>query len=179
MNLSSYRAGIGMFAVALIAVWSARAHALGMHTVASSIHQAAFTAGISLGHTVAASTNMNHLNVGGSFEARCPSTYLYPIARTRTLPAQVLAGGVQLYVTIPEVVPTVIDMPGFENLPGGTTMTCSYNWTATAEESSYTFGFGGFTLAYGGDKKTDSGGVPFDLYKPADGDGDTRGGCMR
>ncbi len=161
-----------------VAILSApRANAVSMHVVPSSIHQVEFTAGIALGHTVTASTNMNHLNAGGAFEARCPSPLLLPIRRNRSLPAQVIFGGAQLYVTIPEVVQTTIDMLGFENLPDGTTLSCSYDWTAAAEDSSYTLGFGGFSFAYGGDKITDAGNVPFEMYKPGS-DASTKQGCI-
>jgi len=69
-------------------------------------------------------------------------------------------------------------MPGFEDLPGGTSLTCNYNWTANAEESSYTIGAGGFGITIGGEKINDSGSIPFDLYKPGESDGSTKQGCI-
>lgn len=166
-------------ALALIAAMPPKAQALTMSVTPSSIHQVAFTAGVSLGHSVSASSNFNRLFASGTFEAKCPSSYLYPIPGSRGLSAQSLIFGTSLTVTIPIVVPTVMDMPGFDALPGGTSLTCDYNWTAYAEEGSYTIGGGGFGITIGGEKANDSGRVPFDFYKPADGDGDSRGGCMR
>ncbi len=177
MNSHSYPSLVCTILLGLAVLTPPRADAISMHVVPSSIHQVEFTANVSLGHTVTASTNMNHLNAGGTFEARCPNPNLVPIRRNRSLPAQVLFGPAQLYVTIPEVVPSVIEMLGFDQLSDGTTLTCTYDWTASAEESSYSFGFGGFTLAYGGDKIVDSGHVPFEMYKPGS-DGSTKQGCI-
>lgn len=165
-------------ALVLIAASPMPAQALTMSVVPSSIHQDGYTAGIYLGHSVIAGSNMNRLNAGGTFEARCPSTYLYPIPGSRALPAQSLIGGTKLTVTIPLVVPTRMEMPGFDALPAGTSLTCNYNWTASAEESSYTIGIGGIGFTIGGEKISDSGSVSFPFLKPAEGDGSTKQGCI-
>jgi len=179
MNMRICATAFATAALVLIASTPQKAQAVSMQVYTSSIHQVAFTAGISLGHVVTASSNFNRLFAGGTFEARCPSTYLYPIPGSRGLPAQSLVFGTSITVTIPTIVPTVMDMPGFENLPGGTSLTCNYNWTASAEEASYTIGAGGIGFTIGGEKINDSGSVPFDLYKPTDDDGSSRGGCLR
>ena len=166
-------------ALILLASLPHKAQAISMHVVPSSIHQVGFTAAISLGHTVTASTNYNRLFAGGTFEARCPSTYLYPIPGSRGFAAQSLIFGTQVIVTIPAVVPTDMDMPGFDDLPGGTSLTCNYNWTANAEEGSYTIGANGVGFTIGGEKINDSGSVPFQLYKPGESDGSTKQGCIR
>src|SRR5262249_14448560 len=108
MNTRSF--GISTFAIAALAViagGSPRAYALRMQVVPSSIHQNAFTAGVYLGHTVLASTNYNRLFAAGAFEARCPSTYLYPIPGSRSLTGESLIFGTQIIVTIPAVVPSL------------------------------------------------------------------------
>ena len=120
---------------------------------------------------------MNRLIAGGAFEARCPSAYTGTINDQRTLTAEAYVGGTQLYVTIPQWLPALRYMPGFENVPAGTWLTCTYNWTAHAEEATFTVGIPGFGMTIGGAHGSDGRSVPFSMYKPAAGDADDTG-CL-
>jgi hypothetical protein len=161
--------------IALASMQSAQA--IAMQVVTSNIRQNGFTANVSLGHTVLASSNMNRLIAGGTFDARCPSSHTGSIPGQRTLPAQSLVGGTRLTVTIPEWVPAVRAMPGFENVPGGTTLDCTYNWTAQAEEATYSVGVPGLGMTIGGERLVDSGVVHFEMYKPGS-SGEVGSGCI-
>jgi hypothetical protein len=167
-----------LLATAVLICASPCAQAFNVSGVVQSIRQNGFTSGVYLGHTVVASSSMNRLIAGGSFEARCPSSYTGTINDQRTLSASALAGGTQLYVTIPEWLPALRSMPGFENVPGGTTLMCSYNWSAHAEESTYTVGIPGFGFTVGGERGSDGRSVPFEMYKPGNSDEDNNG-CIR
>lgn len=177
MNIRSFTAASALLAAAVLALGAPSAQAFGVRGIVQAIYQNGFTAGVYLGHTVAASSSMNRLIAGGSFEARCPSTYTGTINDQRTLSASALAGGTQLYVTIPEWLPALRPMPGFENVPGGTSLMCSYNWTAHAEESTYTVGIPGFGFTVGGERGNDGRSVPFEMYQPGSSEKDN--GCIR
>src|SRR4051812_43043054 len=72
---------------------------------------------VSLGHAVLAGTNYDRLIAGGSFNASCVSAYTGTISAERTLTSALISRYNQLYVNIPEDVPAVRNMPGFENVP--------------------------------------------------------------
>ena len=158
---------------------SPAAHAtLSMSTAVGSIYQIGDgSTGVSLGHIVQARTNLNRLVAGGSFNASCASDYTGNIPGERTLPSESLASGNVLYVTIPEWVPSVRNMPGFENAPGGTVLSCTYAWTSRAQESTYTIGIPGFGITTGGEERRDGGSVGFYMYKSGS-DADPSHGCF-
>jgi hypothetical protein len=179
MNSRSYTAAGGLLAVAVLACVSPSAHAFTLRALVQTIRQQeGFASGVYLGHIVIANSSMNRLIAGGAFEARCPSSYTGTINDQRTLSASALIGGTQLYVTIPEWLPALRPMPGFENVPGGTTLMCSYNWTAHAEEATFTVGVPGFNMTIGGERGSDGRSVPFEMYKPGSSDEDNNG-CIR
>jgi hypothetical protein len=68
-------------------------------------------------------------------------------------------------------------MPGFEQVPGGTTLACNYIWTSEAEESSFSIGAYGIGITIGGQKARDGSSLPFEMYKPG-GDADSDNGCI-
>jgi hypothetical protein len=166
---------LAMMAGAVLVVGNSPAHAFNMNTRLQAIYQVDFTAAVSLGHTVIASSNMNRLYAAGAFEARCVSTITGAIVDQRGLPAESLLGGTQLYVTVPEWLPAQRIMPGFDQVPGGTTLNCSYIWTADAEESSYSVGIPGFGISVGGEKAHAGSSVPFEMYQPGSGSKDNNG----
>jgi len=133
---------------------------------------------VSLGHTVLANTNMNRLIAGGTFNASCASTYTGSIPGERTLPSESFISGNVLYVTIPAQLPAYLNMPGFESVPSGSTLSCTYAWTSRAQESAYTIGAQGIGFTVGGQEARDGGSVGFYMYK-TDGDGDPGHGCLR
>ena len=178
MNSRSYSAAVGLLAIAVLACGSPSVHAFSMRGQVQSIRQQeGFTSGVYLGHIVMASSSMNRLIAGGAFEARCPSSHTGTINDRRTLSASALIGGTELYVTVPEWLPALRQMPGFENVPRGTTLMCSYNWTAHAEEATYTVGVPGFNMTIGGERGSDGRSVPFEMYKPGGSEEDN--GCIR
>jgi len=153
--------------------------ALNMSVYVRSISQVAFTAGVNLGHSVSASSNLNRVNASAAFEARCISSYTGQIIDQRGFGAQSLLGGTSLTVTVPASWPAQRNMPGFDQVPGGTTLSCSYNWTADAEEATYTIGANGVGFTIGGEKNHDGTSVPFEMYKPGASGTDDNNGCIR
>lgn len=151
---------------------------LNMTTVISAIAQLGDgSTAVGLGHVVIAGTNMNRLVAGGTFNATCASEFTGSIPGQRSLTSEVLATYNQLYVTVPEWVPSYRNMPGFENVPGGSILSCTYAWTSRAQESAYTVGVPGFTVTFGGAEAHDGGSVNFPMYKSA-GDGEPSRGCI-
>jgi hypothetical protein len=150
-----------------------------MSTYVTMISQSGFTAGVNLGHAVSASSDLNRLFAAGAFEARCVSSYTGSINDQRGFSAESLFGGTRVTVTVPQSLPALRYMPGFDQVPGGTTLSCSYNWTADAEESTYTAGIPGFGITIGGRKAHDGSSVPFEMYKPGDSGSDDNNGCIR
>ena len=152
---------------------------LSMSTTPQSIFQIGDgSSAVSLGHTVFARTNLNRLVAGGTFNASCASTVTGSIPGERTLPSESFVGGNSLYVTIPAQLPAYLNMPGFENVTGGTILSCTYAWTSRAQEATYTVGVPGFGITIGGQELRDGGSVGFYMYKTAD-DGDPGHGCLR
>jgi hypothetical protein len=135
------------------------------------------SAGVSLGHTVYARTNLSKLHAGGTFNASCISSFTGSIPGQRSLPSGLIGAPNVLYVTIPEWVPTVRNMPGFENAPPGTVLSCTYAWTARAVEGHYTVGIPGFNTTIGGEEVEDGGSIGFYMYKSGDG-GEPNRGCI-
>jgi hypothetical protein len=152
-------------------------HAISMSTRLQSIGQSGQSAGVNVGHTVIASSPMNRLNAVGAFVASCAASHTGSISDQRGLPASALLGGTQLVVTVPAWLPAVRIMPGFEFTPAGTTLTCTYNWTSEAEESSYTIGAFGVGMTIGGEKAREGSSVPFQMHMPG-GDDDSNNGCI-
>ena len=169
-------------AVAAVALLcgSRSSHALEMSVQVLGINQVpSFTSRVRLGHIVNARSYMVSIAVGGSLRASCPSTYTGTIeaqnARAQTnLPPNVLS------VEVPAGwLPAEREMPGFNNVPGGTTLTCTYFWTAAAKEAMYSLGAGGTSMPVGGDAYTRADSVVFEMYKPGGGSADENNGCIR
>jgi len=150
------------------------AHAVTMRVVPYNAVQFGTGSGVQLGHTVIAGTNINRLIAGGAFLVSCDRVELGTIPGQRTLSSNVNVSYNQLYVTIPDTIPSLRNMPGFLNLPRGQQSMCEYNWTAFAEEGTYTIGAPPLSITIGGGKLAESGVVTFWMKKPgtADGDGD-------
>ena len=118
-----------------------------------------------LGHTVFASTNINRVVAGGSYRAACASTYTGTVEGQRTLTSDLIAQRNVLYVTLPEQLPAVRNMPGFENAPYGTSLSCTYVWTAFAREGTQSVGVPPYTITIGGEEYADGNTVNFVMTK--------------
>lgn len=139
---------------------------LSMSTVPSAAYQFGNGSGVYIGHTVLAGTNLNRLVAGGTFRATCSSPYTGEIPGARTLTSALIGQYNRLAVTIPEQLPALRNMPGFESVPRGQRIQCQYYWTSFAEEPTYTIGIPGFGMTVGGERLVDSGIVTFWMKKP-------------
>jgi len=149
-----------------------------LQTVVAPIYQVGNGAGVNMGHVVSASTIYNRLTAGGTFSASCASPLMLPATGQRTLSNDGLTGGRSLVVTIPEWVPTIINMPGFYSLTRGTTVACTYNWTARTVEGGYTIGAGGITFQTGNGERTQGSFQAFVMSVPGDTSSDDFQSCI-
>ena len=133
------------------------------------------SARVKLGHMVTARTNMISVATGGTLRVSCPSPDTGTIDAQNSL-AQLGIPPNVLTVEVPAGwLPAERVLPGFSNVPGGTTLTCSYFWTATAKEAMYSLGAGGTGMPIGTDPSTRSDTVTFVMYQPPD----ETNGCTR
>jgi len=164
--------------VALVLVMPHKALAVMLRTEVTAIHQVGVGAGVSLGHAVVASTNYNRLTAGGTYVATCASSAMLPTSGARTLSREGLSGPLSLVTTVPTVVPTIVNMPGYNQLPAGTRVDCTYSWTSKATEGSYSIGAGGIGYITGAGERADGNTQLFVMNVPAAaGDGDDGDSC--
>lgn len=155
---------------------SRQALALDAHTDLLQIRQVDFTPVVSLGHMVTARTYMPSVAAGGTFRVSCPSPYTGTIEGQNILPQTSLPPNV-LTVGVPAGwLPAQRELPGFTSVPGGTTLSCGYYWTAIARESAYVINLPIGTVI-GGETYNDGNTVIFEMYQPGS-DGSTRYGCI-
>jgi hypothetical protein len=170
---------IPLLGAALLLLRPPAAAAVILDTIVSPSYQVGLTAGVSLGHAVSARTNYNRITAGGSYNASCANALMSPSTGARTLSAERFTGPVTLVTTIPTIVPTVVTMPGFNLLPAGTVVSCTYAWTSKATESSYSVGGGGGGFQTGSGERGDAGTQLFTMIVPAGGDDtDTSNACI-
>ena len=169
---------LASFAGAIVVCGSPVARAVSLSAETVDISQVPpYTSLVKLGHMVNGRTIMISIAVGGSFRVSCPSPNTGTIEganyRSQTnIPPNVLS------VEVPAGwLPAQRELPGFNNVPDGTALSCTYFWTASAKEAMYTLGAGGASMPVGGegDSKADS--RVFEMYKPGSGSKDN-GGCM-
>ena len=128
------------------------------------------------GHTVMASTPFNVLNAGGAFTAQCNHPATLPMTGERALGSN--TWGIErnmLTVTIPAQQPARQNISGWLQIPGNTTLSCNYRWTAFATESGYSIGVAGISYQIGNGTIRDGSTINFTLYRPSNEDAD--GGC--
>jgi hypothetical protein len=166
---------LAAFSAALILVSPREASAVQLDTVVSNIHQIGTSAGVSLGHTAIGYTNYNRITVSGAYTTGCASAVMMPTTGQRTLTREEIVGGFGLITTIPDRVPAVVDMPGFQLLAPGSRIACTYNWTTKAVESSYSVGIPGFGSQTGAGERAQGGTWPFMMVVPAASGGDDDG----
>jgi hypothetical protein len=175
MNLSFCAA----FAAVTLLCHSHDARALELTVQVLPISQVApFTSRVRLGHIVNARTWMFSVAAGGSLHVGCLSPYTGTID-AQNAAAQSGAPPNKLSVEVPPGwLPAERELPGFNNVPGGTSVTCTYRWTAAGKEALYSLGAGGTSMPVGGDTITQQDQVVFEMYKPGDSAGDDNG-CIR
>jgi hypothetical protein len=129
------------------------------------------------GHTVTATTPYNLLNAGGTFTVQCNHPATVPMTGERALGSST-AGRTKnvLVVTIPEKQPAVRNVTGWLQVPGNTTLSCNYRWTAFATEGGYSIGAGGVGVTFGNETRRDGDTIDFEMYRPYREDAD--GGCI-
>jgi len=151
------------------------AFAVQMFVYVSEPYQVMTSGNVRLGHTVSASTNFNRLTAGGTYVAQCANPQMLAVPGQRTLTANAYLGGLSLTVTIPENQPAYVAMPGFDSLPRGTTVDCTYAWTAKAVEGGYTVGGGGLGVPLGQGESSDGATRSFKMKAPStDPDGNSK-----
>jgi hypothetical protein len=154
---------------------SAPTFAVQMSVYVYEPYQVMTSSSVRLGHAVSASTNFNRLVAGGTFVAQCANPQMLPVPGQRTETASGLMGGLSMTVTIPENQPAYVNMPGFESLPRGTTVDCTYSWTARAVESGYTLSGGGLGVPIGQGEAGDGATRSFKMKAPStDPDGNSK-----
>jgi hypothetical protein len=155
------------------------AQALEMSVRVLNIRQAAnFASRVSLGHLVTARTNMISVAAGGTLRVTCPSPHTGTIEGQNAVPQTDIPPNV-LSVEVPAGwLPAERELPGFNNVPGGTSLMCAYTWTASAKEAMYSLGVRGTGIPIGGDAYTQQDTVSFEMYKPGSSDEDNNG-CIR
>ena len=156
-----------LLGAALVLATPHKTLAVTLTTQVSPIHQVGVGAGVSLGHAVVASTNYNRISAGGTYVASCASALMLPSTGARTLSRESLIGGLSLVTTVPALVPTIVNMPGYNQLPAGTVVDCTYSWTSKANESSYNVGPGGIGYTTGAGERADGNTQLFVMIVPA------------
>jgi hypothetical protein len=167
-------------AAATLVCGSRNAQAVEMSVQVLGISQVPpFTSRVRLGHMVNARTNFISVAAGGSFRVSCPSPVTGTIEAENARPQTGLPPNV-LSVEVPAGwLPAERELPGFNNVEGGTTLTCSYYWTAAAKEAMYSLGAGGSGFQIGGDAFRQADSVVFEMYKPGTSGSDDNNGCIR
>jgi len=169
----------GIVAALLVALCAGQpAFAIRMNVMVFDPYQVMTSATVRLGHTVSASTDFNRLTAGGTYVAQCANPQMLPVPGQRTLSASAYLGGLSLTVTIPESQPAYVAMPGFESLPRGTTVSCTYSWTARAVEGGYTAGGGGLSVPIGQGEISQGDTRNFTMKVPSDTDPNKNSGCI-
>ena len=171
--------GLVMVAATTLICGSRPARALEARTTLSPIGQVELTSWVKVGHLVTARSFMMQVGAGGTLRVSCPSTYTGPIEGQNALVQSVLKLPNILTVTIPPgLLPAQRELPGFNAVPAGTTLTCAYYWTANARESGLTLGSPGGGIPIGGETYTAGDTVTFEMRRPGSSDEDNNG-CIR
>jgi hypothetical protein len=133
---------LGLLAVALTMLTPREAYSVQLSTVVTNIQQSGLSGGVMLGHAAIGSTNYNRIVVSAGYIAQCASSLMLPTSGDRTLSRNEFVGGATLTTTVPERIPALVFMPGFEQVAPGTVLSCTYEWNSKAVESGYTIGAG-------------------------------------
>lgn len=129
-----------------------------------------------LGHTVTASTDYSTLIAGGTYTAQCNHPATLPVQGERTISSSNIGfGGIRLVVTIPQNLPALANITGWNQVGAETEVACNYRWTAFAQEGGFSIGAGGVSFPVGNGIAREGGTVDFTMYRGLTGPGG--GGC--
>jgi hypothetical protein len=171
--------GFAMVTAITLTCGSRPARALEARTTLAPIGQVDLTSWVRVGHLVTARSYMMQVSAGGTLRVSCPGTYTGPIEGQNSNTQSVLKLPNILTVTIPPGLhPAQRELPGFNTVPAGTTLTCAYYWNANARESGITLGSPGGGIPIGGETYTAGDTVTFEMRKPGD-IGEDNNGCIR
>jgi hypothetical protein len=163
-----------LLAIAASAGISQFASAINVSGYPSTIEQFGSGSAFYLGHTVLASTLFSTLTAGGNYTAQCNHPATLPVTGERYLSTSSL-GGNQLYVTVPQNLPALANMTGWNQVGAETELACNYRWTAFGQEGGISIGAGGISFPVGNGVARTGGTVDFMMYRGLTGAGG--GGC--
>jgi hypothetical protein len=138
-----------------------------------------YTTRAKLGHLVYAHTPLLSLAAGGTYRVACASPHILPIEGQNGLSVFNLPPN-EMGVEVPAgSLPATREIPGFVNVPGGTSVACAYYWTAMAKDAMYSLGSGPIRMPIGGDPQYQGDTEPFEMYQPGSSGEDDNNGCVR
>jgi hypothetical protein len=165
---------VRLLAVAALMSVPQIASAINVSGYPSTIEQFGSGSAFYLGHTVMASTVFSTLTAGGTYTAQCNHPSTLPVTGERMISTYNL-GGNQLYVTVPENLPALANITGWNQVGAETELACNYRWTAFGQEGGFSIGAGGVSFPVGNGIGRDGGTVDFMMYRGLTGAGG--GGC--
>jgi hypothetical protein len=170
--------GVALAAV-ILAGGSPHAQALNLNTDLLDIRQSLnFGSSVVLGHLVTGRTSMISMVVGGTYRVSCPSSYT-GVIEGYNWRAQMSGSPNVLTVEVPAgYLPAERILPGFDNVPGGTTLQCSYTWTGAGREATYQLSAYGLGMSIGGGMTSQGDARVFEMYKPGRGTELDGSGCI-
>jgi hypothetical protein len=131
---------------------------------------------ISFGTIVQAHTNLNAIWASANFRIECSDPAIRPaLTGSRGWSDNGFTGPRSIYVTVPEWVPAQQELPGWQNVMGGTYVSCVNTHTAYAKTHILPIGSGGTSFPIGGDGWEASRSQSFGVIKPGTQFG---GGCI-
>lgn len=172
------RRHLGLMAALFALLAGNHAAAITMSVYVSNPYQVSTGSVVSMGHAVSARTNFNRLMAGGTYIAQCIHPMMAPTTGQRTESTSAFLGGLSLTVTIPTTLPAYIGMPGFSSVERGTTVYCTYQWTARAVEGGYKIGGGGIGIGVGDGEIAAGSTKTFTMQVPSLGDEDENSTCI-
>jgi hypothetical protein len=152
------------------------ASAVTVHGYPITIEQFGSGSAFYLGHTVSASTDYSTLIAGGAYTVQCNHPATLPVTGERMISSSNIGfGGIRLIVTIPQSLPALANITGWNQVGAETELSCNYRWNAFAQEGGFSIGAGGISFPVGNGIGRDGGTVDFTMYRGLTGAGG--GGC--
>lgn len=176
MNASQFllRKFAAILAFAIVIGEPQLASAVNLAGYVSNIQQFGSGSAFHHGHTVMASTNFSTLTAGGTYSAQCNHPATLPVTGERSLSSGNI-GGNTLYVTVPQNLPALSNITGWNQVGAETELACNYRWTSYAQEGGFSIGAGGISFVIGSGLSRAGGTVDFTMYRRNTGPGG--GGC--